>query len=103
MPLSGAQRADTTFRALFIVFSMEIQGDPHPSLMQKVSLRTPQTQMQEHRRHNLFIFLHLCVVSVDSDSISGWHGGAAVSHGETVADAVSEVSVHLAPPRGVLP
>ena len=26
-----------------------------------------------------------------------------MSHGETMADAVSEVSVHLAPPRGVLP
>ena len=77
MPLGGAQRADTTLRALFIVFSMEIQGDPHPRLMQKVSLRTPQTQMQEHRRHNLFIFLHLCVVSADSASISGWRGGPA--------------------------
>ena len=43
------------------------------------------------------------MVSADSASISGWHGGAAVSHGETMADAVSEVSVQLAPPRGVLP
>ena len=43
MPLGGAQRADTTLRALFIVFSMEIQWDLHPRLMQKVSLRTPQT------------------------------------------------------------
>ena len=33
MPLSGAQRADTTLRPLFIVFSMEIQWDPHPRLM----------------------------------------------------------------------
>jgi len=33
MPLSGAQRADTTLRALFIVFSMEIQWDPQPRLM----------------------------------------------------------------------
>ena len=30
MPLGGAQRADTTLRALFIVFSMEIQWDPTP-------------------------------------------------------------------------
>ena len=33
MPLGGAQRADTTLRALFIVFSMEIQGDPHSRMM----------------------------------------------------------------------
>ena len=30
MPLGGAQRADTTLRALCIVLSMEITGTPTP-------------------------------------------------------------------------
>ena len=64
-------RALTPHSALFIVFSMEIQWDPRPRLTSKLSLRTPQTSMQEHRRHKLSIFLRLCVVSADSASISG--------------------------------
>ena len=72
-------RALTPHSALFIVFSMEIQWDPRPRLTSKLSLRTPQTLMQEHRRHKLSIFLRLCVVSADSASISGWRGGPAES------------------------
>lgn len=35
--------------------------------------------------------------------LSGWRGGPAEFHGETMADAVRQVSVQLSPPRGLLP